>query len=1186
MRKTKRLLGSMIGLALLLQVSLPGSVYAQAPYISRAEISDGIYTQSNAVNIAVELSDYSGVASEVYYGVVPTGTYDQTEPTGQSIVEGTGFDIHGHQAVVNKRAQLTIKGLSQDVNYTAYIVAVGQDSSSDLSYTREVRGIVMPGTHKFIDVAAGGSYNPFTIGVKEDGTLSYWGYTYQSVTVPPAGLTGVKAVTTGLTHVVALKTDGTVVAWGGEDYGVLNVPAELKDPATAHVKAISAGDYHTLALREDGTVVAWGYNVYNQSTVPNGLTDVVAIDAGSNFSMALKADGSVVVFGMNPNGGEYNPPQGVKYKAIAGGYSHLVGVKLDGTVDVWGRGRWPESVAVPAGLSDVVAVDSKWDYTVALKSDGTVVTWGSSNGSPLMPVPGELADVTKVSAGFVHNAAILSDNAYFGWGSNSFKQVTGPSHNAYLSSLRMATPSDVVTLTPAFKPDITEYTANIPANETSLSANAMNDDLYLATFPVIYLGNNDVTSTKYNIPLSPGTNVLKAVVTAADGTLKTYTVTLNRSSQGAGTGSGSGSTYTIASLADQTAAPLTEGYASGTQETKTITVTKTGTGDLLNLSAQLSGTHAADFEVMQPTSSTLNSGTPSTSFTVKAKDGLPAGTYEATVTISADNMTSVSFAVTQVVTAATPATVPAAPTNIKAASGNKQATITFTAPTDNGGSPITGYKVTVSPGNTVVTGVSSPITVTGLNNGTGYTFTVQAVNLIGSSAPSAESNKVIPSSGKGGSSGSSSSSTSTSTSINSSSTSSMNVLVNGKLENAGTATTSTLNNQTVITTAVDQQKLENMLATEGQHAVLTIPVSAKSDIVISELNGQMVKSMEDKEAILQIKTESATYTLPAEQINIGSVSSQLGNAVSLADIKVQVEIAAPSDQTMKIVDKASANEGLTLIAPAVEFNVRAIYEDAAVEVSKFDAYVERSIAIPEGVDPNQMTTGVVIEPDGTVRHVPTKLVMADGKYYAAANSLTNSTYAIVSHPVEFSDVTNHWAKSVVNDLGSRFILNGTDNGKFSPDQDITRAEFSAILVRALGLKLEQGPGAFSDVNESAWYSSAVNTAYAYKLISGLEDRTFRPNDKITREQAMVMIARAMALTGLKAERPVQSDADVLHSYNDAASASEWALSSMADSVQSGIVSGRSSMQLAPKEDITRAEVAAIMYRLLQTSELI
>jgi hypothetical protein len=76
---------------------------------------------------------------------------------------------------------------------------------------------------------------------------------------------------------------------------------------------------------------------------------------------------------------------------------------------------------------------------------------------------------------------------------------------------------------------------------------------------------------------------------------------------------------------------------------------------------------------------------------------------------------------------------------------NQQATVSFTAPTDNGGSAITGYTVTSTPGNITASGVASPITVTGLTNGTAYTFTVHATNVVGDSAESAPSNAVTPS---------------------------------------------------------------------------------------------------------------------------------------------------------------------------------------------------------------------------------------------------------------------------------------------------------------------------------------------------------------------------------------------------------------------------------------------------------
>src|SRR5690606_64883 len=172
----------------------------------------------------------------------------------------------------------------------------------------------------------------------------------------------------------------------------------------------------------------------------------------------------------------------------------------------------------------------------------------------------------------------------------------------------------------------------------------------------------------------------------------------------------------------------------------------------------------------------------------------------------------------------------------------------------------------------------------------------------------------------------------------------VDVLVNGKVENAGTATTTKRNDQTVTTITMDQKKLEDRLAAEGQGAVVTIPVNAKSDVVVGELNGQMVKTMEDKQAVLEIKTDRAAYTLPALQINISAVSDQVGKSVALQDIKVKIEIAASTAEMVKVVENAAAEGTFTLVAPPLDFTVRATYGDNVIEVSKFNAYVERTIA--------------------------------------------------------------------------------------------------------------------------------------------------------------------------------------------------------------------------------------------------
>jgi len=412
------------------------------------------------------------------------------------------------------------------------------------------------------------------------------------------------------------------------------------------------------------------------------------------------------------------------------------------------------------------------------------------------------------------------------------------------------------------------------------------------------------------------------------------------------------------------------------------------------------------------------------------------------------------------------------------------------------------------------------------------------------------------------------------------------VLVNGKAQHAGVATTTQVNNQTVTTISVDEKIIEQKIAQEGRNAKITIPVHSESDVVIGQLSGQMIKNMEQSQATIEIATERATYSVPAQQLQLDKVIAELGQQVNLQDLQLQITVAKPSEDMVGTVVKGSGRGGFTLLVPPVEFTIKAVYGNQTIEITHFNAYVERTLALPENVDPSKITTGIVVEPDGTVRHVPTKVIVIEGKYYAQVSSLTNSAYAIVWHPITFSDMTKHWAKDTVNDMGSRMVINGVNDNSFAPDQDITRAEFAAVIVRALGLKLESGSAPFSDVKAADWYNEVIQTAYNYGLINGFEDGTFRPADKITREQAAVIIAKAMVITALKNKLAAGSTEQLNQSYRDDKDVSNWAESGMMDCLQSGIVTGRAEQSLAPKAYITRAEVAVMTQRLLQKSGLI
>jgi hypothetical protein len=217
----------------------------------------------------------------------------------------------------------------------------------------------------------------------------------------------VTAASAGWDFSLVLKPDGTVVAWGTDDRGQVDVPAGL-----ANVTAISAGYNHSLAVRSDGSVTGWGDNTYGELNVPAGLGNVVAVAAGAGQSMALRSDGTVVAWGANTYG-QGTVPSGLDHVTAisAGKWGFDLALKSDGTVVAWGQ-DYSGQTDVPAGLNNVVAISAGASYSLALRSDGTVVAWGDSGGIGLTSVPAGLDHVTAIAAGGGDAIAMVTLPAY------------------------------------------------------------------------------------------------------------------------------------------------------------------------------------------------------------------------------------------------------------------------------------------------------------------------------------------------------------------------------------------------------------------------------------------------------------------------------------------------------------------------------------------------------------------------------------------------------------------------------------------------------------------------------------------------------------------------------------------------------------------------------------------------------
>ena len=189
-----------------------------------------------------------------------------------------------------------------------------------------------------------------------------------------------------------------------------------------------------------------------------------------------------------------------------------------------------------------------------------------------------------------------------------------------------------------------------------------------------------------------------------------------------------------------------------------------------------------------------------------------------------------------------------------------------------------------------------------------------------------------------------------------------------------------------------------------------------------------------------------------------------------------------------------------------------------------------------------------------------------------------SVGTVIYNKVGFTDTAGKWYNDVVTEMAARTIVNGKTSTVFDGDGSITRAEFAAILVRALGLP-EGKTSQFSDTAKSAWYYGSVSTATQYGIIKGYSDGSFKPGANITREEAMAMMQRAAKVAGYA------GTTGTLTGFSDASSVGAWAKSAVAYNVGSGLIQGNAG-KLNPKNSITRAETAVVVLRLLQKAKLV
>jgi alpha-tubulin suppressor-like RCC1 family protein len=295
-------------------------------------------------------------------------------------------------------------------------------------------------SYPWVFASAGSGYS---VALKSDGSLWTWGYSVNGQ-LGESGRANTKipvrvgtdtwlAVSAGIKHVLAIKSDGTLWAWGDNDKGQLgngyygityNLLQKISSDTTW--VSVSAGDSHSHAIKSDGTLWAWGRNYWGElgdgftadKYVPTKIgaaTDWATVSAGAYHCVGLKKDGSLWAWGDN-----------------------VWGQRGDNTTDLKPT-QGPTQIGAATGW---LSARAEWAHSYAIKSDSTLWAWGNSlpgtfgNGTSLSsnPTPTQIGSSTYLAAapGYNHSLAVKSNGSLWGCGSNEYGQTGTQSSSTLL----------------------------------------------------------------------------------------------------------------------------------------------------------------------------------------------------------------------------------------------------------------------------------------------------------------------------------------------------------------------------------------------------------------------------------------------------------------------------------------------------------------------------------------------------------------------------------------------------------------------------------------------------------------------------------------------------------------------------------------------------------------------------------
>ncbi|ULO06888.1 S-layer homology domain-containing protein [Paenibacillus sp. 19GGS1-52] len=352
---------------------------------------------------------------------------------------------------------------------------------------------------------------------------------------------------------------------------------------------------------------------------------------------------------------------------------------------------------------------------------------------------------------------------------------------------------------------------------------------------------------------------------------------------------------------------------------------------------------------------------------------------------------------------------------------------------------------------------------------------------------------------------------------------------------------------------------------------IELPVAASNSGSVLEFPTKSLVELKDKNLDLIIASGDRTVRFPAGSI---SATDELQSRIRL------VLNTAWTDEAKSVVQQSlQSNSDYSSTGVILSVVIQVISGNKTLDIHNLvkPAIVTMKLTEEQGKLLSTDLAGVYYADGNKVEYVGGTL--NSGTFTFTAEHF--SYYTILEFNKTFIDLAGHWAEKSVKSLAAKHIANGVDEQHYEPNRSITRAEFTTMLMRTIGwtgkVSTEAAVNPFSDVAANQYYTEQVAAAASLGIVSGYGG-TFRPNDKITREEAVVALVRAVQYFTLTESGKGEP------SFTDVKEIAAWAAASVNKAWSQGLIQGDGT-HFNPQKLLTRAEVAVMINRLLPNGSL-